>query len=234
MTGLIHYHGTPITPAARLLDLAGRCFCVSFADPRQADACHRIGQSVMLDNGAFSAWRSGTPTDWPGYYAWSDRWLDWPTTWAVVPDIVDGGAEANDALLLQWPHGQRGAPVWHLNEPIDRLLRLVDEWERVCWGSAGAYAVVGSDPWHRRAIEAWDTLARRPGRTPWIHILRGLSLSGGPYPFASADSTDIARNHAGNARARTQSPRAMADRWDARQCPGAWTTRGTEQLELIA
>jgi hypothetical protein len=49
---VLHYHGTPITPQAKLLELAGRNFCVSYAAPYQVAACHEIGQSVMLDNGA--------------------------------------------------------------------------------------------------------------------------------------------------------------------------------------
>jgi hypothetical protein len=41
---VIHYHGNPITPRAKLLELAGGCFCVSFAHPRDVQACHQIGQ----------------------------------------------------------------------------------------------------------------------------------------------------------------------------------------------
>jgi hypothetical protein len=51
--GMIHYHGTPITPRSVLFELAGRCFCVPYSDPRDVAICHEIGQSVMIDNGAF-------------------------------------------------------------------------------------------------------------------------------------------------------------------------------------
>jgi len=55
----------------------------------------------------------------------------------------------------------------------------------------------------------------------WLHMLRGMALAGSEYPFASVDSTDIARNHN-----RPQNTvRGMADRWDARQCPGRWRVR---------
>jgi hypothetical protein len=71
---VIHYHGTPITPAPILGKLVGRSFCVSYAAGYQVDVCHEIGQSVMLDNGAFSFWRQRqAATDWPGYYAWASR-----------------------------------------------------------------------------------------------------------------------------------------------------------------
>ena len=94
----ISYHGSPITPREVLLRLAGRHFCVSFAAPADIATVDAIGQSVMLDNGAFSMWRTGKATNWPAYYDWCDRWLDRPTTWAVIPDVIDGGAEAQDDL----------------------------------------------------------------------------------------------------------------------------------------
>ena len=228
---MIHYHGTPITPVDVLYQLAGRSFCVSHADPRQVRHAHEIGQSVMLDNGAFSAWRRGHATNWPAYYAWVDPWLDCPTTWAIPPDVIDAPSQEQDALLNEWPHGkQRAAPVWHLDEPISRLCRLVDDgWGRVCMGSTAEYSVVLSEAWSARMDAAWSELSRVFGRTPAIHMLRGMQCSGRRWPFASVDSTDIAQNH----HLPHQSARAMADRWDASQCPARYVPR-PEQLELVA
>lgn len=226
---MIHYHGTPITPVAALAELAGRHFCVSHAAPQDVARCHMIGQSVMLDNGAFSAWKIGKATDWPAYYEWCDKWLDYPTTWAVIPDVIDAGTQEQDALLREWPHGQKGAPVWHMDEPMHRLLRLCDEWPKVCIGSTAEYATVLSETWCRKMDEAWNEIAKRHKRLPWVHMLRGMQLSGKHWPFASVDSTDIARNH----HLPHQSPRKMADRWDGAQCPGKWEAR-PEQMELIA
>ena len=134
-------------------------------------------------------------------------------------------------MLNEWPHGKRqAAPVWHMDEPIYRLCRLIDDgWSRVCIGSTDEYAVVLSEPWERRMDEAWNDLARVFRRTPPIHMLRGMQCSGKRWPFASVDSTDIAQNHHRPPRG----PRAMADRWDAAQCPGHWTIRETEQMELV-
>lgn len=220
----IHYHGTPITPRTVLLELTGKHFCVSHAAPKDISVCHQIGQSVMLDNGAFSAWRSGKPTNWGKYYEWVEEW-SCPTTWAVIPDIITGTAEDQDALLAQWPANLIGAPVWHMHEPIDRLVKLCDDWPRVCVGSSGDYATVGNERWHARMTAAFNRLAHR--RTPWLHMLRGMSLSGSIYPFASVDSTDVARNH----HLPHKSARAMADRWDAIQCPTSWQPR-PEQCSL--
>jgi hypothetical protein len=227
----IHYHGTPITPVTALYELAGRHFCVSHAYPQDVERCHRIGQSVMLDNGAFSKWKSGKATDWTAFYAWADRWLDCPTTWAIVPDVIDGGSQLQDALLREWPHGKRqAAPVWHMDEPISRLIRLCDEgWERVCVGSTAEYAAVLSEPWTRRMDEVWNALMGAFNRAPRLHMLRGMQLSGRAWPFYSLDSTDIAQNH----HCPQNTPRKMADRWDAAQCAMAWV-KAPEQMELVA
>lgn len=190
---------------------------------------HMIGQSVMLDNGAFSAWKRGYEPDWNKFYSWCDLWLDYPTTWAVIPDVVDGGSQLQDALLREWPHGQRGAPVWHMDEPIERLLRLTDEWARVCVGSTDIYADVLSDTWCARMDEIWDAVSARHARLPWLHMLRGMQLSGRHYPFASVDSTDIAQNH----NRPQNTPRGMADRWDAMQTPAKWHPQPA-QMELSA
>jgi hypothetical protein len=225
---LIHYHGTPITPITALYELAGRHFCVSHAAPQDVDRCHQIGQSVMLDNGAFSKWKSGKETNWAAFYDWAERWLGFPTTWAVIPDVIDGGSQLQDALMREWPFGQRGAPVWHMDEPLHRLLKLTDEWPRVCVGSTAEYAVVLSDSWCRRIDEVFNAVAQRHRFMPWLHMLRGMQLSGRQWPFASVDSTDIAQNH----HRPHNSPRQMADRWDALQTPGAWVTR-PQQMELV-
>lgn len=216
----LHYHGTPITPRSVLESLAGACFCVSFSDSRDVERVHKIGQSVMLDNGAFSLWRSGKPIDWKAFYAWAAPWLDYATTWAVPPDVIEGDEAANDALLLDWPFEKHKArPVWHLHESLARLERLLNDWPAgICFGSSAEYSEVGSEAWHRRIGEAWDRIAQTNAKTPWIHMLRGLRVCRmGCYPFASCDSTDVARNHhvVGHAR-------LMVDEWDGVQCPGRW------------
>lgn len=231
----IHYHGTPITPNDIMLTLAGCHFCVSFMDPRQVRQAHELGQSVMLDNGAFSAWKRGAKTDWDGYYAWCDEWFRYPTTWAVIPDVIDGGEEENDALVEQWPlERTRGAPVWHMHESFDRLLELALGWPRICIGSSGKYAQLDTPEWHARMVEAWNALASRPpqhGRLPWVHMLRGMDLAGSCYPFASLDSTNVARNHARNSS--RCAARQMAHEIDGRQCPGSWEQRLHKRSGLL-
>ena len=218
---VLHFHGTPITPMTALYSLAGKCFCVSHARPDQVARVHEIGQAVMLDNGAFSKFTKGKPTDWPSYHAWCDRWLDYPTTWAVIPDVIDAGSQEQDALIREWPHGHKGAPVWHMDEPVDRLVRLSEAWPRVCIGSTGEFWRVLSDPWRARMDQAWNALAQAHARTPTVHMLRGMQLSGLEWPFASVDSTDVAQNH----NRPQNTPRSLADRWDASHPAPHWLGR---------
>lgn len=252
---MIHYHGTPISPITALMKLKGRHFCVSHAASQDIERVHQIGQSVMLDNGAFSKWkaaaratRSGqsdnnnepAQVDWLPYYAWCERWLACPTTWAVIPDVIDGGSQLQDALLKEWPFKHRGAPVWHMDEPLDRLLRLADEWPKVCIGSTAEYARVLSPAWRLRMDECWNAISVRHSFLPWIHMLRGMQLSGMEWPFASVDSTDIGRNHN---RTRDKPaplfyddggethPLKMAERWDCLQTPMKWHQRSNQTEE---
>ena len=81
----------------------------------------------------------------------------------------------------------------------------------------------GSAEWTRCGTYSFGRFAR----TPPVHMLRGMQCAGMRWPFASVDSTDIARNHA----RKQNSARAMADRWDAMQCPAKWSARA-EQMEL--
>lgn len=226
---MIHYHGTPITPRAVLLTMAGRNFCVSYASPNDLRTCMQIGQSVMLDNGAFSAWTRGYVPDWAAYYKWVAPHLS-PVHWAVAPDVIDGDEAQNLALAHQWPHRREWAGVvWHLHESLDHLARLADAWPRVCFGSSGAYADPSSHVWHERIDAAWNML-ERTGRRPWVHMLRAAQQAcDGPWPFASCDSTNVARNHASSDR----SAATMAAAIDAKNPGVRWQAR-PEQMELVA
>lgn len=232
---MIHYFGTPITPRSSLLQLAGRSFCVSFSAPSDIEVCHEIGESVMLDNGAFSFWTQRRPTDWPAFYDWCEPWLAFHTTWAVIPDVIDGDAAANDRLLERWPFGQRGAPVWHPHEPIERLLTLAASWSRVCIGGSAAYPQIRSRAWHARIAEAMNALCGDGPPPTWLHLLRGMALAGAHYPIASADSSSLARNHKGapSRRRPPRDPEKQAREVASRQCPAHWRASST-QLPLFA
>lgn len=197
---VIHYHGLPITPAtAAAKVLSGRHAFISFAHPGQLEIAVEQCQSFAVDNGAFSAWRSGKPvTDWSDYYAWVESLKRSPGfDFAVVPDVIDGTEDDNDALLYEWPHERHlSAAVWHMHESIDRLIRMANEWPRIALGSSGEYAAVGDAVWWNRISEAMNSIVDHRGHPPCkLHGLRMLNPDVFTrLPFASADSTNIGQN----------------------------------------
>lgn len=215
----LHLHGTPLTPRAQLERMKGKSFCVSFANPGDADWCLAYGQMVMWDNGRFTAFTQGKAVDDAKLYAWLEPRLGHPH-WGVIPDVIGGSVEENIALIKQWPFRKAlGAPVWHLNEPISHLITLVEMgFERICFGSAGEYWQVGSPVWVGRIETAFNALIHHFGHLPWIHMLRGLAMCGDIFPFASADSVNVARNFKDT----NADPERMARRIDAIQCPVTW------------
>lgn len=197
---MIHYHGLPITPAtaAEVAIRAGHAF-VSFAHPGQMGLAVAACQSFAVDNGAFSAWRKGSPiTDWEGYYAFAEAAKRQPACdFAVIPDIIDGTEGDNDDLVADWPLPKWfGAPVWHLHESFDRLERLADRFPRVCLGSSGDYAQIGTERWWRRMHHAMRVICDDDGHPRVkLHGLRMLNPQVfSRFPFASADSTNIGQN----------------------------------------
>lgn len=189
----IHYHGTPITPSAQLARMAGEHFCVSFANPQNADTCEAIGQSVLWDNGAFTVYTQGAELDERALYDWLEPRMYHPHR-AVVLDRIGGDVDEQREMTKRWPMPRDLSwPVWHLDKPLDYLAELADEWPGVCLGSAGEYWQVGSVAWERRMDVVFEFLSRR-GRLPWLHGLRMLGQVKA-WPLASADSTNVAQNH---------------------------------------
>lgn len=239
------YHGGPITPetaAAKVWRARGGF--VSFAHPQQISVAAALCSSFALDNGAFSLWRAGKPTDWPAYYGWCEQWLAHPgCDWAVIPDVIDGDEQANDDLLADWPFTGRGVPVWHMHESIRRLEMLCGSYERVAIGSSGEYATVGDARWWRRMGEALDAICDESGRPDTkLHGLRMLDPDVFTrIPFASADSTNVAQNIGidsawrGTYQPASKETRAivLAERIEQFNAPARWT-RGGVQMEIAA
>lgn len=196
---MIHYHGTPMTPAADMAKaFAARHAMVSFEDPRQIEVAAEICQSVVLDNGAFSAWRQGKPYDFAGFAAWVSKWIRHPCVeWAVIPDVIDGDEAQNDALVDAWEMPPAvSVPVFHMHEDIDRLVRLAERFPRLALGSSGAYATVGTEQWWARMADMMDAICDAEGR-PLVKLHGLRMLDPGVFsklPLSSADSTNVARN----------------------------------------
>ena len=88
-----HYHGLPITPATAAYEAVkqGHAF-VSFAHKQQLGVAIEVCQSFAIDNGAFSAWKSGNPVqDWTEFYNFALDCMKYPhCDWIVIPDVIDG------------------------------------------------------------------------------------------------------------------------------------------------
>ena len=243
---VIHYHGMPINPqTAALAAVGGRHAFVSFEDTHPlglvVDAC----QSFAIDNGAFSAWRAGRPVqDWSAFYEWAIMCQRIPSCdFAVIPDVIDGSEEDNDALLRDCPLPKYwAAPVWHMHESMDRLVRLATDYPRICLGSSGDYAVIGTQAWWTRMATAMDAVCDADGR-PMVkmHGLRMLDVEVFTrLPLASADSTNVARNIGIDSRwtgaysPPTKESRAtlIRQRIEAVNAPPVWT-RGPVQQDIF-
>lgn len=232
---MIHFHGTPMTPREQLYKLAGKHFCVSFAEPRDADVCMQIGQSCLWDNGKFPAFTRGLTIDEAKLFAWLERRLVHPHR-AVVLDEIGGDVEMQRAMVKRWPFPRELSwPVWHLDKPLDYLLELSDGWCGLCLGSAGPFWQIGTPKWERRMDEAFNHLEKHRAVMPWVHGLRMLGQSGNRWPITSADSVNIARNWKGapSRGVPPRCPKQMADDIDAVQTPARWTPR-LIQMDLVA
>lgn len=196
---MIHYHGLPITPACVAASVLKRKHAmVSFAHPEQVELAAEICQSIVLDNGAFSAWASGAEFDKEGYLTWARKWLKHPAVdWCLIPDVIDGDEHQNAKWAKDWPLNKcLSVPVWHLHESLDYLRWLTSSWPRVALGSSGQFADPGSNSWWSRIHEAMMAICDDDGMPPCkLHGLRMLDpVIFSHLPLASADSTNVARN----------------------------------------
>ena len=194
---MIHYHGTPCgatrEDVARFL--RNRHALISFFRPEDIGTAAEVCQSFCVDNGAFSAWRQNKAIDWASYYDFCSQWHRHPAfDWAIIPDVIDGDEDENDALLDEWPSHIEGVPVWHLHESMERLDRLCG-WHRLALGSSGQWSTVGSDSWWRRISEAMEVICVDGMPRTKLHGLRMLDPAVfSRMPLASADSTNAVRN----------------------------------------
>ncbi len=201
--------GTPITPAHLLSELAGESFCVSYATKRDAEVERIIpivGEMLMLDNGAFSAWQKGGEEPFrcqghlEGFESWALGILErCPAAVAVVPDTITGDTAENRELALssRLP-AERAMVVFHMHESDEYLEELLrGPWAYVAIGSSGEYAKPGTADWHCRmaAIMAViDRVEAETGRRPHVHMMRAQAQHK-LYAWDSSDSTNLAVNH---------------------------------------
>ncbi|MGA1580296.1 MAG: hypothetical protein ACO35B_06420 [Luminiphilus sp.] len=104
------------------------------------------------------------------------------------------------------------------------------KWERVpnftpfSWRSYGMFGFLADV--RNYSAEAFEAIEKRHKKLPWIHMLRGLQLAGTQYPFASADSTNVGRNHH-----RHECVVSFARAIDAKQTPRKWKEWRVEKVD---
>lgn len=196
---MIHFHGGPITPdTCALKAWKGRHAFISFANPGQLMLASEVCQSFALDNGAFSFWTKKRVVSWDSYYEFVARWKNHPRfAFAIIPDVIGGSGEQNDALIAEWPHGKiTGVPVWHMNESDERFIRLCHEFPRVALGSMGEYDASRPKECAARLRDLIRHIVDGSGYP--ITKLHGLRMLNKDLfkrvPLSSADSTNVARN----------------------------------------
>lgn len=209
---MICYHGTPISGSKQesIRFLTGRHALASYADTSYMDVVAECCASFILDSGAFSAWKQGSEVDVGGYACWCEEWRRHPGyDWALIPDVIDGSEEDNDALLEGWP--STDVPVWHLHESLDRLARLAFHYHRVAIGSSGKWPTPGTQSWWNRINQAlWSICDERGNPLTKLHGLRMLDPAiFTRLPFSSADSANAGIN-AGSIRRFGQYPSPSA------------------------
>lgn len=197
--------GTPITPAHLLDELEGESFCISYATKRDLEVERIIeiaGTMVMLDNGAFTAWKKGGDEPFlrqeylDGYHRWAKHVMArCPQAVGVVADTITGTTEQNRELYRTTAlDRERAMVVFHMHESDAYLRELLGAgFFSVAIGSSGEYAKVGTPEWHARITEIMTIVNSAPTR-PHIHMMRAQAQHH-RYDFDSSDSTNLAVNH---------------------------------------
>lgn len=245
---MIHYHGTPCggtrENAARFM--RGRHILIPFLRPEDLATAADVCQSMIFDNSAWTAEQQGISIDFPKYIDFCYGWYQHPAfDWAIIPDVIGGTEEENDALIESWPRDIPGAPVWHLHESLERLASLCANWRHVCLGSSGQWGTPGTSAWWGRMSEAMGAICNPEGRPPCrLHGLRMLSPTiFTRLPLASADSTNAVRNGCSIGRFGSYPAPSLggrmntiADRIEAHQSAARWesVTMESETFDLLS
>lgn len=205
-----------------------------------------VSRGFIVDNSAFTFWKSGESPVWSEYITWLRPISRNPRfDWAIIPDAIDGSETDNNELIRLWdkqayyPVRIDGAPVWHMHESFDRLERLVRHFPRICIGSSGKYSTPGVGAWWDRMDEAFGLICDDKGipkvKVHGLRMLRRDIVE--RYPFASCDSTNAVQN--GSRKARQLGTDTLwgaltiARQIEMAQSPSRFT-HATDQPELFA
>lgn len=145
--------------------------------PDRASLTRLADMDLLIDSGAFSAFRSGKPITLDEYRAFLD--FAQPTRFITLDVIGDWRATVDNLRTLE-AHGHHPIPVWHPQDPWELLGEMTATYPLIALGG-----LVPLTPTAR-----WATLRRVFGEHP--HAYHGLGI-GSPkllraFPWASCDS----------------------------------------------
>ncbi len=233
---MIKYYGTPLSPI-KIFDeaMTGRDVLIPF--PRPDDLIRALDQcnGIIVDNGAFTIWRKGGVIEWSDYYRWIEEHV-YRIDFFIIPDVINGTEQENDRLIADYRYKEyynkeisKGVPVWHINESLERLERLMVSFDYIAFGSAKEYQEIGTSMWHNRLDQAMRVVCDEDGVPKVkIHMLRCLdSKIFLQYPFHSGDSTSLAQNH------KRDGWRAIVSRVERYDSPKTYTFKNYYKQETL-
>jgi len=235
---MIHYHVLPITPETLLVDMKNKHLLINFVYNYQIELAIEFASSIIIDNGAFSVWKSGKKVDWDKFYTWLEKYIHSPRLdFFFIPDKICGTEKENDILIKECPF-KNGVPIWHTNESLDRLERLTNEHQRIAIGSSAEHRLKTIEWWGRMS-EAFDTICNEGKPRCKVHGLRMLDKEiVSSFPFSSGDSSSVARHSSPdhhipnikNIRARLS---VLTNRIEETQSPNVWENKIYVQQKLL-
>ena len=173
---------------------------VSFANQQQLKIVLELCDSFVLDNGAFTTWKSGKSFDKHAYYSWVENLSYHPNfQWALIPDVIDGTENENKEnvdFVMKKKNFYSYVPVWHLHASWDLLNYYISNFPIIAIGSSGRYRTPNSKDWHIRMVDVFDKLVDTNNnlRTK-VHGLRMMNPTlQNEYPFTSVDSCYVGLN----------------------------------------
>ena len=227
---MIHYHVLPISPESLLIEMKNKHLLISFFKRHQIEAAIELASSIIIDNGAFSSWKSGKKVVWDKFYSWLENYINSPRLdFFFIPDKITGSEEENDILIEECPF-KKGVPIWHTNESLERLERLSNEYNRIAIGSSEEHNL-RTPEWWEAMTKAFDTISDDGKPRCRVHGLRMLHKEiVSSFPFSSGDSSTVARHsspdnylpYIKNSKTRIA---ILANRLEETQSPNTWNRR---------
>jgi hypothetical protein len=187
---------------------------------KEAIAVAAVATGVMLDSGAFTAWKQGRPISLGAYADWLTE-DHFPRDHALSLDVI-GDADASMRNFRQLSELVTGiVPVWHEGDPLEHLDEYVARSPLVALGRLAARAS------EQKTLEFYDAAFNRHEAHRFHALGNGRPTTLERYPFDSFDATSWQRDAA----------YSNAARWPFNRCTKETRMRAhieaTETMEFV-